>query len=64
MTHELDPDKVREELREHGAWDDEQLADDSENWRRLVWIAAWNVADSDEEPGCSEPAEDKASMAC
>ena len=45
------PDRVREELREYGA-----LADDSENWRRIVWIAAWNIADSDEEPDCSEPA--------
>jgi hypothetical protein len=46
------PEKVREELRETGAWDEDELADDAENWKRIVWIAAGNIAD-EESPDCS-----------
>jgi len=42
------PDKIREELREYGAWDAEELADDEANFERLVWIAAGDISDSDE----------------
>jgi hypothetical protein len=42
------PEKVRKELKEYGAWDEEELSDDDANWQRLVWCAAWNIADSDE----------------
>jgi hypothetical protein len=38
-------DAVRAELREYGAWDAEELADDGENWRRILWIAATSLAD-------------------
>jgi hypothetical protein len=48
------PDKIREELREYGAWDDEELADDEQNWRRLVWIAANNIREEGK-PDCSKP---------
>jgi hypothetical protein len=48
------PENIREELKEYGAWDAEQLADDEENLRRIVWIAAHNIAE-DETPDCSEP---------
>lgn len=47
-------DKVRAELQEYGVWDDADLADDSANWERLVWCAAWNVAE-DDAPDCSLP---------
>lgn len=47
-------EKIRAELKEYGAWSDEELADDEQNWHRLVWIAAGNISDSDE-PDCSEP---------
>jgi hypothetical protein len=36
---------LRCELREYGAWDERELSDDDENWRRIVWIAAGNVKD-------------------
>lgn len=39
------PDAIRAELREYGAWDANELADDNANWQRLVWIAACNVAE-------------------
>jgi hypothetical protein len=48
------PDSIRRELAEYGAWDDEELADDEQNWHRLLWIAAWDVFDSDQ-PDFSEP---------
>lgn len=37
------PEALRAELREYGAWDAEQLADDDENWKRIIWIAAGNI---------------------
>ena len=42
---ECTPEALRAELREYGAWDDEQLADDGDNWERIVWIAAGNIND-------------------
>lgn len=48
------PDRIRDELREHGAWDDDELADDEANWRRIVWCAAHNI-NEDDAPDCSEP---------
>lgn len=36
-------DALRSELEEYGAWDDTELADDQENWLRIVWIAANNI---------------------
>ncbi len=48
------PDKIRRELREHGAWTAEELEDDTANRRRIVWIAACNIAE-DDMPDCSAP---------
>jgi hypothetical protein len=48
------PAKIRAELAEFGAWDDAELADDAANWLRLVWSAAWNIAE-DDAPDCSAP---------
>lgn len=48
------PDKVREELKEYGAWSDEELMDDEANWQRIVWIAANDISEN-ESPDCSEP---------
>lgn len=39
----IDPDDIREELREYGAWDEEELEDDDENRERILWIAACNI---------------------
>lgn len=36
-------DKIRAELKEYGAWDAAQLADDSQNRARIVWCAACNI---------------------
>ena len=34
---------LQEELKEYGAWNQEELADDAANWRRIVWLAAGNI---------------------
>lgn len=39
----LDPEAVRDELREYGAWDDDELSDDEANLARIVWLAACNI---------------------
>lgn len=41
----IDPDTLREELREYGAWDGDELADHDANLMRLVWVAACDVAE-------------------
>ncbi len=47
-------ESIRAELAEYGAWDAEELADELQNWRRLIWVAAGNISE-DSEPDCSEP---------
>ena len=42
---QVDADEIRAELAEYGAWDDEELADEDANRRRILWIAAGNIAD-------------------
>ena len=42
---DITPDNLRAELKGYGAWDDEELADDDANWRRILWIAAGNIQD-------------------
>ena len=34
----LDPEQVRLELAEYGAWDDTQLHDHAENLQRVLWL--------------------------
>lgn len=36
-------DKIRDELREYGAWDEKELADDTENMERILWLAAGDI---------------------
>lgn len=42
-------EKLRLELRDYGAWDDAELADDAMNRIRLLWIAAGDMADGGDE---------------
>lgn len=42
---DLDAFTLAAELREYGCWDKDELADDSENWKRIIWIAAGNIKD-------------------
>jgi len=40
---QIGTEPIRDELREYGAWDDEELSDDGQNRHRIVWIAATNI---------------------
>jgi len=37
------PDKLRAALKEYGAWDAEELADDEANRIRVIWSAACDI---------------------
>ena len=39
-------DKLRAELKEYGAWSDEELNDRKANEQRIVWIAGGNIAEN------------------
>lgn len=41
----LDKEKLKRELKEYGAWDDNQLNDHSENLMRWVWISASDISE-------------------
>ncbi len=42
----INPDAIRQELGEYGAWNDKELLDDKENLTRIVWIAGCDIAES------------------
>lgn len=41
----IPPDVLAAELREYGAWDDDELADAEQNKRRIVWLAAGDICE-------------------
>lgn len=49
---QLKPRDLRECLRGYGAWDDDELADDDANRRRILWIACGNFRDFQVAPEC------------
>lgn len=42
---EITPELLASELKECGAWNADELADDPANWRRIIWLAAGNLKD-------------------
>jgi len=48
------PEFIAAELAEYGSWEESELMDHATNWQRLVWLAAWDIAESDE-PDSSAP---------
>jgi hypothetical protein len=42
---EIDPEALKKELSDYGAWDDEQLSIHQDNLERILWIAAGNIQD-------------------
>ena len=42
----IDPEALRKELRECGAWSDEELADHKQNLQRILWIAAGDIVEN------------------
>lgn len=45
----IDPDILRGELAEYGAWDDEELSNHEMNIRHIIWIAACNIREEEYE---------------
>lgn len=43
---EITDEELRNDLREYGAWDDEELEDREANLDRLLWLAAWDIAEN------------------
>ena len=41
----LDPEDLRQELEQYGAWDAEELANHAQNLQRILWIAAWDIVE-------------------
>lgn len=46
----IPPDSIRKELREYGAWDDTELADDAANRERILWIACGDIREEIRHP--------------
>lgn len=42
----IDPKVLRDELREYGAWSEEELADHDQNLQRILWIAAGDILEN------------------
>jgi hypothetical protein len=45
----IDPALLSAELKEYGAWDDEERADHDQNLQRILWLAAGDITEQD---GC------------
>lgn len=43
----IDPEILRRELKEYGAWDDDDLADHDANLDRILWIACGDIAEQE-----------------
>jgi hypothetical protein len=43
----IDPALLADELREYGAWDDEQLADHDQNIQRILWLACGDIVENE-----------------
>jgi hypothetical protein len=39
----VDSDLLKADLREYGAWDDDDLADHDQNLQRLLWLACGDI---------------------
>ena len=44
----VDPETLKAELREYGAWDDTELSDHDANLSRLLWIMCGDIQDRGE----------------
>lgn len=43
----IEPATLARELKEHGAWDAEELADHDQNLQRLLWLAAGDIVEEE-----------------
>jgi hypothetical protein len=47
----IKPETLVAELREYGAWDDDELSDHAQNLQRLLWLMAGDIVE--EEAACN-----------
>jgi hypothetical protein len=45
QLNKLNPNLLANELREYGAWDEEELSDHEANKMRILWIACGDISD-------------------
>ena len=43
----ITPAALAAELKDCGAWDAEELADDDQSWQRIIWLAAGNIQEGE-----------------
>lgn len=43
---QIPDEKLRAELREYGAWDDDELMDDEANHKRILWLSACDIREA------------------
>lgn len=43
----IDPEILRRELKEYGAWDADELADHDANLNRILWIACGDITEQE-----------------
>ena len=41
----IDPELIRQELKEYGCYSEEELQDDDANWMRILWCAACDISE-------------------
>ena len=46
QLNKLDAELLAKELKEYGAWDEEQLSNHDENIDRILWIACCDIAEN------------------
>lgn len=42
----INPEDLKKELKEYGAWEDDELDDHNLNLQRILWIACANILES------------------
>ena len=43
----LDHEDLRQELKQYGAWNAEELANHAQNLQRILWLAAWDIVEQE-----------------
>lgn len=43
QLNKIPTDAIRAELKDYGAWDEEELSSDEDNRARILWIACGNI---------------------
>lgn len=47
QLNKLNPEILKEELREYGAWDESELNNHADNLMRILWIASGDILENE-----------------